>query len=91
METTAQRNSRIANEDAGAHSAFNHAIDFFKGLATYEIMPSRMSGFYVFQKTPHGQLCTDVKTIEEAEAKIEDWKSADNCNGYTRQQLGDLV
>lgn len=91
MENTQQRNSRIANEDAGAHSAFNHAIDFFRGLATYEITPSFGTSFGYKQVTPRGQLSGWAKTYEEAVAKVEELKNADLCNGYSRKQLGDLV
>ena len=91
MESTTQRNSRIANEDAGAHSAFNHAIDFFRGLATYEITPSIGTSFSYKQITPRGQLSGWAKTYEEAVAEVEALKNADNCNGYTRKQLGSLV
>ena len=91
MESTAQRNSRIAHDDSMAHSAFNHAIDFFRGLATYEITQNPSGSCSVVQKTPRGQLSGYARTYENAIAKIEDWKNAENCNGYTRKQLGDLV
>jgi hypothetical protein len=90
-ETTQQRNSRIANDDLTAHSAFNHAIDFFRGLATYEITPSFGTSFGYKQVTPRGQLSGWAKTYEEAVAKVEELKNAENCNGYTRKQLGSLV
>jgi hypothetical protein len=90
-ETTAQRKSRIENDDAMAHSAFNHAIDFFRGLATYEITPSFGDSFGYKQVTPRGQLSGWAKTYEEAVAKIEKMKAADICNGYSREQLGDLI
>lgn len=86
-ETLEQRNSRIASEDAAAHSAYQHAKDFFNGLATYEIEPSKNGGFFVFQRTPHGQRCGDTKTLEQAEQKIAEWKADDVCCGYSRQQL----
>ena len=84
MESTAQRTSRIASEDAGAHSAYAHAQDFFNGLATYSIEPIKMNSFYVFERTPHGQLCTSVKTMEEAQAQIESWKNTELKNGYRK-------
>ena len=87
METTQQRNSRISQDDAVAHSTLAHAKDFFAGLATYEIKPSQTGGFFVFQRTPHGQLCGDSRTIEEAEAKIENWKASEICCGYSRSQF----
>jgi len=83
MESTEQRKSRIASEDAGAHSAYAHAKDFFNGLATYLIEPSHY-GFSVCEITPHGQLSTSAKTIEEAQAKIENWKNTDLKNGYPK-------
>jgi len=82
-ETTAQRNSRIANEDVGAHSAYAHSKDFYNGLATYEIEP-KTNGFYVYVRTPHGQTCTTAKTIEEAEAIVADWKSSEVFAGYPK-------
>jgi hypothetical protein len=84
MESTAQRTSRIASEDAGAHSAYAHAKDFFNGLATYSIEPSH-NGFSVCEITPHGQLCTSAKTMEEAQAEIESWKNTDLKNGYPKR------
>jgi hypothetical protein len=84
MESTAQRNSRIASEDSGAHSAYAHAQDFFNGLATYSIEPSKTGGFLVYERTPRGQLCTSAKTMEEAQAKIESWKNTDLKNGYRK-------
>jgi len=83
-ETTEQRNSRIANEDAGAHTAYAHAEDFFNGLATYEIEPSFGTSFSVKQITPHGQLSGWAKSYEDALAKAEEWKSDDYCNGYPK-------
>jgi hypothetical protein len=83
MESTAQRTSRIASEDRGAHSAYAHAQDFFSGLATYSIEPNH-NGFYVYERTPHGQLCTSAKTTEEAQAKIEFWKNTELKNGYRK-------
>jgi len=83
MESTAQRTSRIASEDAGAHSAYAHAQDFFNGLATYSIEP-KTNGFYVYERTPHGQLCTSAKTTEEAQAIIESWKNTKLKNGYRK-------
>ena len=82
-ETTAQRTSRITSEDAGAHSAYAHAQDFFNGLATYSIEP-KTNGFYVYERTPHGQLCTSAKTTEEAQAIIESWKNTELKNGYRK-------
>ena len=90
-ETTAQRTSRIAHDDSMAHSAFNHAIDFFRGLATYEITESPSGSYSVVQKTPRGQLSGYARTYENAVAKVEDWKNSDLCNGYSRKQLGDLI
>lgn len=90
-ETTEQRNSRIANEDAGAHSAFNHAIDFFRGLATYEITQNKNGSFSYKQTTPRGQLSGWAKTYEDAVAEVEDLKNSDICNGYLRKQLGSLI
>jgi len=83
MESTAQRNSRIAFEDAGAHSAYAHSKDFYNGLATYEIEP-KTNGFYVYVRTPHGQTCTTAKTIEEAEATIAEWKADTHFAGYPK-------
>jgi len=91
MESTSQRNSRIDHDNSMAHSAFNHAIDFFRGLATYEITPSYGTSFGYKQITPRGQLSGWAKTYEEAVAKVEALKNAENCNGYTRKQLGSLV
>lgn len=82
-ENTQQRKSRIAFEDAGAHSNYEHAQDFFNGLATYEITPSGLKGgFFVIEKTPHGQSCSSVKSIEQALAKIEEWKNQTVKRGY---------
>ena len=86
-ETTQQRNSRIANEDAGAMSAYYHAKDFFNGLATYAIEPSKTGGFLVYQRTPHGQRCGSAKTTEEAQSMIDEWKNSDYCSGYSRKHL----
>lgn len=84
MESTAQRNSRIASEDAGAHSAYYHAQDFFNGLATYSIEPNGRGGFLVYERTPRGQLCTSAKTTKEAQAEIESWKNTELKNGYRK-------
>ena len=83
MESTAQRTSRIASEDRGAHSAYAHAQDFFNGLATYSIEPST-NGFLIYERTPHGQLCTSAKTMEDAQAKIEFWNNDELKNGYRK-------
>ena len=83
MESTAQRTSRIKSDDAGAHSAFAHAQDFYDGLATYSIEPSGTS-FLVYERTPNGQLCTSANTLEIAYAKIEAWKNDDLKNGYRK-------
>lgn len=91
MENTQQRNSRIANEDAGAHSAFNHAIDFFRGLATYEITQNPSGSYSYKQITPRGQLSGWANTYDNAVAKIEELKNSDICNGYSRKQLGSLI
>lgn len=91
MESTAQRNSRIAQDDSMAHSAFNHAIDFFRGLATYEIKQEPSGSFNVIQKTPRGQLTGYARSYEDAVKKLEDWKNSDLCNGYSRKQLGELI
>ena len=87
METTAQRNSRIAQDDSAAHSAFDHAKDFFNGLASYEISPSFGSSFSVVQKTPHGQRSTSAKNLEDALLQIEEWANSDICVGYSRSQF----
>jgi hypothetical protein len=84
MESTAQRTSRIASEDAGAHSEYNHAQDFFNGLATYSIESNGRGGFLVYERTPSGQLCTSAKTMEEAQAEIESWKNTELKNGYRK-------
>jgi hypothetical protein len=83
-ENTQQRTSRIAFEDAGAHSARAHAQDFFNGLATYEITPSKLNGFFVFEKTPHGQTCGSVDTEEQAQAMIQSWKNQTVKGGYSK-------
>ena len=83
MESTAQRISRIKSDDAGAHSAFAHAQDFYDGLATYSIEPSGTS-FLVYERTPNDQLCTSANTLEIAQAKIEAWKNDDLKNGYRK-------
>jgi hypothetical protein len=41
-------------------------------------------GFLVYERTPHGQLCTSAKTKEEAQAKIESWKNDELKNGYRK-------
>jgi hypothetical protein len=84
METTAQRNSRIANEDAGAHTAYAHAQDFFNGLATYHIDPQKNGGFWVYVNTPHGRTTTSAKTLEKAEEIIAEWKSDTIFAGYPK-------
>ena len=84
METTAQRNSRIANEDAGAHTAYAHAQDFFNGLATYHIEPQKSGWFWVYVNTPHGRTTTSAKTQEEAEAIIAEWKADTHFAGYPK-------
>ena len=83
MESTAQRTSRIKSDDAGAHSAFAHAQDFYDGLATYSIEPSGTS-FLVYERTPNGQLSGFARTLELAHAKIEAWKNDDLKNGYRK-------
>ena len=84
METTAQRTSRIANEDAGAHTAYAHAQDFFNGLATYHIDPQKNGGFWVYVNTPHGRTTTSAKTLEKAEEIIAEWKSDTIFAGYPK-------
>ena len=84
METTAQRNSRIANEDAGAHTAYAHAQDFFNGLATYHIEPKKDGWFWVYVNTPHGRTTASAKTLEKAEAIIAEWKSDTIFAGYPK-------
>ena len=83
MESTAQRTSRIKSDDAGAHTAYAHAQDFYDGLATYSIEPD-CSGFLVYERTPNGQLCGSARTLELAHAKIEAWKNDDLKNGYKK-------
>jgi hypothetical protein len=83
-ENTQQRTSRIAFEDAGAHSDYEHAQDFFNGLATYEITPSGLKGFFVIERTPHGQTCASVDLMEQALAKIEEWKNQTVKRGYSK-------
>ena len=87
METTAQRNSRIAHDDSMAHTAMNHAIDFFNGLATYEITQNPSGSCSVVQKTPRGQLSGWARNYESALAKVEQMKNDDICCGYSRKQL----
>jgi hypothetical protein len=82
METTAQRKSRISSDDLAAHSEYNHAQDFFAGLATYEITPSFGTSFSVVQKTPSGQVSGWAKDYADALAQVEQWKAATLCNGY---------
>ena len=82
METTAQRKSRITQDDFAADSAFGHAKDFFNGLATYEITPSSDTSFSVAQITPNGQVSGWAKDYDAALAMVEEWKSATLCNGY---------
>jgi hypothetical protein len=84
METTAQRTSRIANEDAGAHTAYAHAQDFFNGLATYHIEPQKGGWFWVYVNTPHGRTTTSAKTQEEAKAIIAEWKADTHFAGYPK-------
>lgn len=83
-ETTEQRTSRIASEDAGANSEYAHAQDFFNNLATYSIESNGRGGFLVYERTPSGQLCTSAKTMEEAQAEIESWKNTELKNGYRK-------
>ena len=84
MESTAQRNSRIANEDAAAHTAYAHSQDFFNGLATYNIIQVSPNWFTVYVETPHGRSTTNAKTLEQAEATIEKWKSSTVFDGYPK-------
>jgi hypothetical protein len=84
MESTAQRNSRIANEDAGAHSAYAHSKDFFNGLATYKITEDKPNWFTVYVNTPHGRTTTNARSLEEAEAIVADWKSSEVFAGYPK-------
>ena len=82
METTAQRKSRINGDDLAAHNEYNHAKDFFAGLATYEITPSFGTSFSVAQITPSGQISGWAKDYDAALAQVEEWKAANLCNGY---------
>jgi hypothetical protein len=82
METTAQRKSRINGDDLAAHNEYNHAKDFFAGLATYEITPSFGKSFSVSQITPSGQVSGWAKDYDAALAQVEEWKAANLCNGY---------
>lgn len=82
METTLQRKSRINGDDLAANSQFNHAKDFFAGLATYEITPSFGTSFSVTQITPRGQVSGWAKDYDAALAQVEEWKTATLCNGY---------
>jgi hypothetical protein len=82
-ESAQQRNSRIANDDTGAHSAFGHAQDFFSGLATYSIKPT-IGGFSVCEMTPRGQVSGWAKTQAKAEAMVQEWKNKQVKNGYTK-------
>jgi len=84
MESTAQRNSRINDEDFAAHTAFAHAQDFFNGLATYKITQDRPNWFTVYVATPHGRSTTNAKTLEQAEEIIAKWKSSAVFNGYPK-------
>jgi len=84
MESTAQRNSRIANEDADAHSAYKHSEDFFNGLATYKIDVAKNGWISVYVDTPHGRTTASAKSIEEAEAKIAEWKTDTIFAGYPK-------
>ena len=84
METTAQRNSRIANEDSGAHTAYKHSRDFFNGLATYKIQVLESGRFSVYVETPSGRTTTSAKSIEEAEAIIAEWKTDTIFAGYPK-------
>jgi predicted RNase H-like HicB family nuclease len=84
METTAQRTSRIANEDSAAHTAYAHAQDFFNGLATYHIEPQKNDGFWVYVNTPHGRTTASAKTLEKAEAIIAEWKAETHFAGYPK-------
>ena len=82
METTAQRKSRINGDDLAANNQYNHAKDFFAGLATYEITPSFDKSFSVAQITPSGQVSGWAKDYDAALAQVEEWKAATLCNGY---------
>jgi hypothetical protein len=84
MESTAQRNSRIANEDSAAHTAYQHSEDFFNGLATYKIKEDKPNWFTVYVDTPHGRTTTNAKSLEEAEAIVADWKSSTVFAGYPK-------
>jgi hypothetical protein len=83
-ETTEQRTSRIAHDDAAAHSEYDHAQDFFNGLATYSIESNGRGGFLVFERTPHGQLCGSAKTMETAQEMVESMKNTQLKNGYRK-------
>jgi hypothetical protein len=89
QETTQQRNSRIAMDDSAAHRTFNHARDFFAGLATYEIKPDTGKSFSIAQITPKCRLSGWAKNYEIALAKIEAWKNEEICCGYHRSQFGE--
>lgn len=82
METTAQRKSRINGDDLAANNEYNHAKDFFAGLAIYEITPSFGKSFSVAQITPSGQVSGWAKDYDAALAQVEEWKAASLCNGY---------
>ena len=82
METTAQRKSRINGDDLAANNEYNHAKDFFAGLATYEITPSFGTSFSVAQITPSGQVSGWAKDYDAALAQVEEWKAANLCVGY---------
>jgi hypothetical protein len=83
-ESTAQRTSRIANEDAGAHSAYAHSQDFYNGLATYNITQEKSGWFTVYVDTPHGRTTTNRKTLAEAQSVIADWKADTHFAGYPK-------
>jgi hypothetical protein len=83
-ETTQQRTSRIANEDWAADNAYNHAQDFFNGLATYHIEPQECGWFWVYVNTPHGRTTASAKTLEKAEAIIAEWKAETHFAGYPK-------
>jgi len=82
METTAQRKSRINGDDLAANNEYNHAKDFFAGLATYKITPSFGKSFSVAQITPSGQVSGWAKDYDAALAQVEEWKAASLCVGY---------
>lgn len=86
METTTQRTSRINDDDSAAGRERRHAKDFFNGLALYEITPCN-TGFYVFEKTPSGQVCSSAKTLEEANEIIEKWKLAAINSGFRKESF----